>query len=65
MFLLGVILRLQKSCCLYSEKRMGGVGGVGWEVGGVDWRWVAGFARTDLCGVQTTLEPHVHKNLQN
>lgn len=34
MFLLGVILRLQKSCCLYSEKRVGG-GGVGWlEVGG-------------------------------
>lgn len=34
MFLLGVILRLQKSCCLYSEKRMGGRG-VGWlEVGG-------------------------------
>lgn len=33
MFLLGVILRLQKSCCLYSEKRMGGWGGVaggGW-----------------------------------
>lgn len=29
MFLLGVILRLQKSCCLYSEKRMGGAGG-GW-----------------------------------
>lgn len=56
MFLLGVILRLQKSCCLYSEKRMGGVGGGGG--GGGDWRWVAGFAQTDLCGVQTALEPH-------
>lgn len=32
MFLLGVILRLQKSCCLYSEKRMGGGGWL--EVGG-------------------------------
>jgi len=31
MFLLGVILQLQKSCCLYSEKQRG------------DWRWVAGF----------------------
>lgn len=43
MFLLGVILRLQKSCCLYSEEqgRRGGGGGVGW-------RWVAGFAQTDL-----------------
>lgn len=32
MFLLGLILRLQKSCCLYSEKRMGGggVAGGGW-----------------------------------
>lgn len=36
MFLLGVILRLQKSCCLYSEKQRG------------DWRWVAGFAPADL-----------------
>ena len=36
MFLLGVILWLQKSCCLYSEKQRG------------DWRWVAGFAPTDL-----------------
>lgn len=33
MFLLGVILRLQKSCCLYSEKQKGGVEG-GLEVGG-------------------------------
>lgn len=29
MFLLGVILRLQKSCCLYSEKQRGGTRG-GW-----------------------------------
>lgn len=36
MFLLGVILWLQKSCCLYSEKQRG------------DWRWVAGFTPTDL-----------------
>lgn len=36
MFLLGVIPRLQKSCCLYSEKQRG------------NWRWVAGYTPTDL-----------------
>lgn len=30
MFLLGVILRLQKSCCLYSEKQRGGLEVGGW-----------------------------------
>lgn len=57
MFLLGVILQLQKSCCLYSEKQRG------------DRRWVAGFAPTDLKRkkinkVSVTLEPTCLQNIR-
>lgn len=62
MFLLGVILRLQKSCCLYSEKQGGG-----------GWRWVAGFAPAALKTAKkkkksfryTCLNPHVCKKCEN